>query len=222
MELITGKIFPAILDPLPSIRAIIFDFGGVLLNIDPRRTRQAFINLGLQRFETGASVLRTSGIYEQLETGTITPDGFRAKLRSFFDRPVTDGDLDQAWNAMLLDLPEPRIRLLEALRNRYRIFLLSNSNQIHFECYERRFRDEYGYDGFDALFEKAWFSFRLGLKKPGTEIFRRVIDDAGLDPSSTLFIDDTLMHVEGARKAGLHAYHLDLEMGGEITHLFQP
>jgi HAD superfamily hydrolase (TIGR01509 family) len=204
-----------------TIKNLIFDFGGVLCNIDPDLTKQAFIKLGLKKFDTGDSITRSKGLFEQLEIGVIAPQDFRDKLRPFFEHPVSDDQIDAAWNALLLDLPEHRVRLLESLRKNYRIFLLSNSNEIHYLCYAGRLQQQYGYADFDALFEKAWFSFRIGLKKPSPEIFRFVTRDAGLDPAETLFIDDTLVHVEGARSAGLQAYHLDLLQGENIGDLFR-
>jgi len=119
---------------------------------------------------------------------------------------------------MLLDIPTERIRLLEAARKNYRIFLLSNSNEIHYHEYLEKFREKFGYDDFDDLFEKAYFSFRLKMQKPNREIFDYVVKNHGLDPGETLFIDDSAVHVEGARKALLNAYHL--KPGEEISGLF--
>jgi glucose-1-phosphatase len=204
-----------------SIHNLIFDFGGVICNIDVTLAKKAFIDLGIKKFDTGDAITRTSGLFEALETGAVTPKEFRDRMRPFFETPVTDAQLDTAWNALLLDIPEPRIRLLEELRKHYRIFLLSNSNEIHYTSYAETLRTQFGYPDFDALFEKAWFSFRLGMKKPSPEIFMHVLRDANLDPSETLFIDDTLMHVEGAAGAGIHGHHLRIGDGEEIMHLFE-
>jgi glucose-1-phosphatase len=202
------------------IKNIIFDFGGVICNIDVRLTEKAFIDLGLKKFDTGRSISDSAGLFEDIETGAISPEVFRDGLRKFFEHPVTDVQLDAAWNAMLLDIPEPRVRLLEKVREHYRIFLLSNSNEIHYNCYVQNFRKQFGHRGFEGFFEKAWFSYRIGLKKPSPDIFRYVLQDGKLDPSETLFIDDTLVHVEGARNAGIHGYHLLLDKGEQILDLF--
>jgi putative hydrolase of the HAD superfamily len=203
-----------------SFSSIIFDFGNVICNINPKLTEQAFIALGLKSFDTSLSISASKGLFEQLETGTITPEDFRDGLRRFFPTTLTNEQLDHAWNALLLDIPAPRIRLLEKLRTQYRIFLLSNSNIIHYNHYLAGFQQEYGYVGFDALFEKAWFSFDIGLKKPDLAIFEFVIAQGNLIPSETLFIDDTLQHVEGARKAGIRGYHLKASQGEQVTNLF--
>jgi glucose-1-phosphatase len=222
MQLIPSKIpdlQSEIVNP-KSIKNIIFDFGGVICNIDVNLTRQAFMDLGLKKFDTGKTITGSTGLFEDLETGAVTPQHFRNELKIFFETPVTDEQLDLAWNRLLLDIPEPRISLLEEIRKHYRIFLLSNSNEIHYLCYLEQFRKQFGYSDFEALFEKAYFSFRIGLKKPSPEIYRYVLQNSRLDPSETLFIDDTLIHVEGAENAGIHAYHLAIDRGEQITDLF--
>jgi glucose-1-phosphatase len=202
------------------IRNIIFDFGGVICNIDVKFAEKRFAELGFVVGDDGSSIARVKKLFEDIETGTLSPDKFRDELKKYFSKPVTDLQLDEAWNALLLDIPEPRIRLLEDLRKCYRIFLLSNTNEIHYLCYLENFRKKFGYANFDALFEKAYFSYCIGLRKPSPEIFRYVLQDSLLDPSETLFIDDTLMHVEGARDAGIHAFFLEIDQGEEITSLF--
>jgi putative hydrolase of the HAD superfamily len=204
-----------------SIQNIIFDFGGVICNIDVSLTEMAFKYLGLKAFDKKSSITDSKGLFENLETGSISPVQFRNEVRKIFDKPITDEQINNAWNAMLLDIPAARINLLEDLQLNYRTFLLSNSNAIHYQKYLADFNQNYGYTNFDELFEKAWFSFNIGLKKPDTAIFRFVTNQSGLNPAETLFIDDTLMHVEGANKAGLHAHHLKITQKEEITDLFE-
>lgn len=203
-----------------GIKNIIFDFGGVLCNIDPGLTEKAFARLGIRAYDTARAITATNGVFEQLETGTITPDEFRDHLRPWFPHPVSNEAFDNAWNALLLDFPEPRLRLLEHLRARYRIFLLSNSNEIHYRKYVADFSNRYGYPDFDALFEKAWFSFRIGLKKPDPAVFEYVLKDKNLLPGQTLFIDDTRIHTQSAGQTGMHAHFLDLSAGQTVLNLF--
>jgi len=202
-----------------QIKNIIFDFGGVICNLDIKRTEKQFLALGLQAFtpEYAASGAR---LFQDIETGVVTSRVFRDTLRQFFPNPVSDAQIDDAWNALLLEIPEPRIRVLEKLRKHYRIFLLSNSNEIHYLKYVEDFR-RYGYHDFDDLFEKAYFSFQLGCKKPSPEIFTYVLNDAGLNPSETLFIDDTLVHVKGAQCLGIQAHHLKIDQGEQFIDLFK-
>lgn len=202
------------------IKNIIFDFGGVICNIDIRQTKIALTRLGAEHFNTADTITETRGLFEQLELGLISPQDFRAQIKPFFTQSVTDQQLDEAWNALLLDIPPQRIRLLENLRRNYRIFLLSNSNAIHYQKYLMDFTRGFGYHDFNELFEKAYFSFNIGMKKPSAEIFKYVLNHSGLIPDETLFIDDTLIHVEGAFGAGLNGHHLKINEGEEILHLF--
>lgn len=202
------------------VRNIIFDFGGVICNIDISLTEKAFAEMGMKRFDTDYSVSEREDFFGRFETGEITPAQFRSALRPFFTGEVNDADIDVAWNALLLDMPEGRIALLKRLRKKYRLFLLSNTNPIHYRKYLSDLREIHGLEGFHDLFEKAWFSFRIGLRKPFREAFGFVLRDAGLRPEETLFIDDSVQHVEGARRAGILAYHLS--EGEDISGLFGP
>lgn len=204
------------------ISNIIFDFGGVICDIDVHRTEKKFFDLGLKNFDPDYGVSTSKTLFDALETGAVSPQEFRDEIRKYFKHPPSDMQIDDAWNAMLRDIPEPRIRLLEKLRKHFRIFLLSNSNAIHYQHYLANFQHQYGYPDFESLFEKVYFSYRLGCKKPSTEIFNHVLRDAGLNPNETLFIDDTLIHVEGARNAGIHAHHLEIQKGEQIMDIFMP
>jgi glucose-1-phosphatase len=200
-----------------TIRNIIFDFGGVICNIDIRITEQRFLDMGMRPFDP-SNPRENMGIFNDLETGHLSPAGFRNALRIRFSQTYSDRELDDAWNALLLDIPESRIRTLEKIRSQYRIFLLSNTNEIHYRRYVEDFRTRYGYPDFDALFEKAYFSYQLGLRKPDPAIFKYVLEKENLVPGETLFIDDTLQHVESASKLGIRGLHL--EPGMEISRIF--
>lgn len=201
---------------MQEIRNIIFDFGGVILNIDFQRSIDAFRRLGIGHDPAFFSQFGQSEVFDRLETGHITEKEFYDAIRQSTGIAVSDADLRKAWDALLLDMPDERVELLKKVSRHYRIFLLSNTNAIHYETYNGAFRAKYGHD-FDELFEKAWWSFRIGMRKPYTETFLWVLQDGGLNAGETLFIDDTLKHVEGARKAGLKGLHLD---NIEITSLF--
>ena len=203
------------------IRNIIFDFGNVICNIDVRITENRFVEMGFKIDDPDYPASASKRIFEELEAGKLTPAQFRDSLRPFFDQPVSDREIDDAWNALLLDIPQERIDMLEKIRNNYRTFMLTNTNQIHYLQYVQTFRKQTGYDDFDGLFEKAFYSYRIGLQKPDPEIFRYVLNDSHLLPSETLFIDDTLMHVESAHSLGIHAHHLHIGDGQGIMGLFE-
>lgn len=204
-----------------SIKNIIFDFGGVICDLDIKRTEKRFLEMGLKSFDTDYSISERDDLFRRLESGRLPVQEFRDSLKHFFSRPVTDNEIDEAWNALLLDIPEKRIHLLEEIRKDYRIFLLSNSNDIHYHKFLSDFTKNFGYQDFDKLFEKAYFSFQIHLQKPGREIFEYVLKTSGLNPSETLFIDDSIQHVEGAIKAGMRGYHLKIKEGEDITDLIR-
>jgi glucose-1-phosphatase len=204
------------------VKNIIFDFGNVICDLDIKRTEDKFLDFGPPKPSAIVSPELSSLQFEKLvnnyESGLITSAQFRGAIRDHYVTHPSDRAIDETWNALLVGIPEKRIRLLEEIRKTYRIFLLSNSNEIHYTHYLNDFRQKYGYKDFAELFEKAYFSFLLKIKKPDPEIFRFVLEDSNLTPAETLFIDDTLMHVEAARKLGMNVYHL--QGGEEITDLF--
>lgn len=191
-----------------TITDIIFDFGGVILDIDPQLTIKELINLGISDVGIFASPAFQEGVVGKLERGIITPEVFRDKVREFAKKNLSDQDIDDAWNALLLDIPKERIRVIEDVKQHYGIYLLSNSNEIHYELYVRDLQLRFGYREFDQLFHKSYFSFDLHLSKPNPEIFEFVINQHRLNPSTTLFIDDTPEHIAAAQKVGLKTYHL--------------
>jgi FMN phosphatase YigB (HAD superfamily) len=205
-----------------SIKNIILDFGGVICDLEISRSVEAFKAFGPPKAEFSGNREEQDRQFEKLvgilETGMITASQFREVIRNHYMVAPSDSAIDDAWNALLAGMPEPRIRILEGIQKSYRTFLLSNSNEIHFLKFREELERQYGYPDFDALFEKAYFSYRLKLKKPDPAIFQYVVNENRLDPAETLFVDDTLVHVEAARKVGIIGYHL--REGEDLTSLF--
>lgn len=208
---------PAELSP-QKIKNIVFDWGGVLINIDYQATVNAFKALGVDNFDQHFAQAQQRELFDQLETGAISPDAFRKGIREEFGDFITDQQMDAAWGAMLLDIPSHRIETLKALRKKYRIFLLSNTNQIHEDQLMEGLNAALGFEFF-SLFEKVYLSHRVGMRKPHTAIFDLVVKENGLIKEETLFIDDSEQHVNGAVKAGLHAFHL--QPGMETSEIFR-
>ncbi len=198
--------------------AIIFDLGGVILNIDHDAPVRAFAKLGIPDFEQYYSKISQSSLFVDLEIGAISPGIFRNRLRENLPVDLSDKVIDEAWNSILLDFPEERIRLLERLQNEYRVFLLSNTNVIHFHIFSQRLKARYGYSQLSELMEKTYYSHEVGMRKPDLRIFHHVISDAHLEPERTLFIDDSEQHIVAAKQAGLRTYHL--KDGDSIIRLF--
>lgn len=189
--------------------AIIFDLGGVLLNIDYGLTSAAFRALGMEDFDERYSQARQAGLFDQYEKGAISSDEFRARLLELLPSGTTPEQVDQAWCAMLLDFPPSRLRLLEDLRKRYRIFLLSNTNEIHMRALSAYLQRQFGFSDFSKLFVKEYYSYRMGMRKPDAEIFETVLRENDLRVSEVVFIDDSKQHVEGALKLGIDARLLE-------------
>jgi len=191
-----------------NIKNIIFDFGGVILDIDPQLTVDEFIKLGFKDVDKLNTKIFKDELLGKFERGILTPEVFRDKLRLFLNIDVTDQQIDDAWNALLYDIPGIRIDIIEKVKNNYQIFLLSNSNEIHYDLFVRDLQLRFGYAEFDKLFDKAYFSFDLHLLKPNPEIFEFIVNQHGLDLDTTLFIDDNIRNIEAAQKLGLKTYHL--------------
>ncbi len=199
-------------------KAIVFDLGGVLMNLSYRKTADAFRALGLKDFDAIYSQARQAGIFDAFETGKISSAAFRLSLREWLGSEISDEQIDTAWNAMLLGMPLKRIELLRALRNRYRIFLLSNTNEIHLQAVFAMMEKDHGFPDLGQIMEKQYYSCRMGMRKPDAEIFQYVLHEQGLTAGETLFIDDSIQHIEGARSIGIRSYHL--KEGEELAGLF--
>ena len=202
-----------------KIKNIIFDLGGVLLNIDYQATINEFKKLGMEDFDAFFTQAAQHQLFDRMDKGEVSPPSFREELRMLSGLDISDSEIDIAWNAMLLDLPAKRLALLERVGKNYRTFLLSNTNSIHYPAYMDYLNRHYGIADLAALFEKQYLSFEIGMRKPDREIYEYVLSDQGLDAGETMFIDDSFQHVEGARKAGVHAVWLDVKHQ-EVNDLF--
>ena len=194
------------------VKNIIFDLGGVLINLDYQLTRKAFENLGVANFNDLYTQHHANPLFEQLEVGAIEPEAFYEALRVATGLTLTNSQIETAWNAMLLDFPVDRLEWLSQIKNKYNIYLFSNTNAIHYNSFiniYRKVAPQLGLDiNFEHFFKKAYYSHTLGQRKPEVAAFEAVIQDAKLDPTQTLFVDDTLLNIEGAQKAGLQTIFL--------------
>lgn len=193
---------------MEKIKNIIFDLGGVILNIDNQRTEDAFVALGAKDFRRFFGHGFAASFFKDYETGKISDEEFVADLKSMAKIKVPDEVIINAWNAMLLDFPPERIALLDELKKHYRLFLFSNTNALHMEGVRKLYRKTFADKELDDHFEKAYYSNTLGLRKPDHESFRRIIRENALDPDLTLFVDDAWINVDGAIGAGLKGFYL--------------
>jgi putative hydrolase of the HAD superfamily len=186
-----------------AVRNIIFDLGGVLLNIDFNRTSQAFEAFGIPDFGRFYQQSFSNPLFAALEKGDCTPEEFYDSFRKETELALSNEQITNAWNALLLDFRDESMAYLGSLKGHYRLFLLSNTNQIHLEAFRKIHFRQYGHHGFDGHFEKAWYSHELGLRKPNQECYAEVLNRHGLAPQETLFVDDTAINTEGAEKLGI-------------------
>lgn len=187
---------------------IIFDLGGVLLNIDFKLTSNAFKELGVHHFDEMFTQHFSNPLFELLETGKIDEAAFYEAFRKEAGLPLTNEQIRDAWNALLLDFPAERIEWLEKIARQYRIFLFSNTNQIHYDCFIQHFSNSFNGKDFNDFFEKAYYSQFLGLRKPYPASFQAIVNEQEILPSETLFIDDTLKNIEAASQLGFQTIHL--------------
>jgi glucose-1-phosphatase len=197
-------------DRLKHIKNIVFDLGGVIIDIDPTATVTAFKNLGIDSFSAIYTLVKQTPVFDMLETGKIPTQAFRNELKKYCAN-LTDDQIDNAWNMMIGNMPSANLPLLRSVRKQYRTFLLSNTNAIHIQHFLNYLEQKFGYNALNDMFEKSYFSHEIGQRKPDREAFEYVLSDAGLIASETLFIDDLQANIEGAKKAGLLTYHLENE-----------
>ena len=186
------------------ITTLIFDFGGVLINLDRQRCIDAFEQLGLHDIDRLIDNYAQAGIFAQLENGDITTDEFHDGVRQIVGKPIDDHDIDAALNAFLLDIPTEKLDMLCALHQRFRILLLSNTNAIHFPHSVRTQITDKGYQ-IEQLIDKCYLSYEIHLSKPQPEIFRFLLDTEQLDPAECLFFDDSARNIDTAKALGINA-----------------
>lgn len=194
---------------MSAFKNILFDLGGIFLNIDYQKTERAFIDLGVKDFGQLFSQQFSNTLFESLETGKISPDDFYTTFRQETNTTLSNEAIQYAWNAMLLDFPEERLLWLERVAKQYPVYLFSNTNIIHYECFTKNFEQRFPESSFNAYFQKAYYSHELGMRKPYPESYLKIMELENLDPKETLFIDDTPKNIEGAQQAGLQTILLN-------------
>ncbi len=183
------------------IDTIIFDFGDIFINLDKDATPLALKKLGLKEWNSNLDALNLD-----FEKGKISETEFMIGFQNYIPN-ATINQIRESWNAILLDFPLYRLEFLQMLSQKYRLFLLSNTDSIHIERFQHKAGIPF-YRDFYQCFEKVYFSFELGMRKPDSAIFEFVIKEHNLLPKNTLFVDDNLQNIESAEKLGLQVWHL--------------
>ena len=189
------------------IKNLIFDLGGVLLDLDFDAPFRLFRKLNKNETFGDPKMLLQDPIFIGFETGRVTPEEFRNRLRHLLNNPgATNKELDQAWCSMLKEVPAEKVALLQELSAEYRIFLYSNTNAIHIPWFSQRFSEQHNVE-WPSLFEKTFYSHEINDRKPLLSGYRKVLGLAAIDPAETLFVDDLLQNVEAAEESGLKVLH---------------
>ena len=193
------------------IKNIIFDFGGVLYNLDFKNTFTAFEELGFKDFENNMFSQHSANLlFKELETGKIAPSAFYDSIKILAHKPISTAQIRDAWNAMLLGYRTDSLDFLQTLRSKYNLYLLSNTNQIHYDYFTHQIKQQTSYSSLNSFFINAYYSQLIGLRKPDREVFEFVLTDSGINADETLFIDDSHSNFPNAEKIGIK------------THLLQP
>ncbi len=193
---------------MEHIKNIILDLGGVLINLDFQKLNESLKKLGL---ENAFSKTKQIDLFDKLEEGKISEEIFLTEFKNLTTKKHSNKEIIDAWNSILLDLPIERIELLKNLGKKYRLFLFSNTNSMHIKEVYNILNRTYGIRNLNPYFEKIYLSNELGIRKPKVEGFQKIITSHNLKLNETLFIDDSLQHISGAKEAGLQAELLDVE-----------
>lgn len=188
-----------------GIKNLIIDFGGVLIDLDRQRCLDNFSKLGMSDVESLLDIYHQQDFFQKYEKGLITTAEFRDVIRSKTEKPVTDAQIDDAWNSFLMNIPSYKLDLLLNLRKDYVVYLLSNTNELHWEwsC-----KHVFPYKTFrvEDYFEHIFLSYKMKMAKPDAGIFQKVLDETGIVPQETLFIDDSDANCRTAEALGISTY----------------
>jgi putative hydrolase of the HAD superfamily len=191
-----------------GVKNIIFDLGGIFIQLDFQKTNEAFQQLGTKQFNHYFTQTHSNDLFAALETGILSPSEFYNEFRKETGITATDEAIAAAWNAMLINFPKERIDWLLTIKEKYNIFLYSNTNQIHYDYFMQMFQRDTGYENFNQYFIKTYYSHEIKMRKPDAEGFQLIIKEQNLHPEATLFVDDTLPNIHTAQLLGLQTIHL--------------
>jgi putative hydrolase of the HAD superfamily len=193
---------------MENIKNVIFDLGGVLLNVDYHKTADAFKALGAAQFDELYSQANANHLFEALETGEISEDEFYLQIYKYCKPGTHVDEMRSAWNAILLDFRKDSLNVVEKLKKKYNLFLLSNTNSIHLTAFNKSLLETTGNASLDQYFIKSYYSHIIRMRKPYIETYNWVLKDGMMKAEETLFIDDSINHINGAIEAGIKTHLL--------------
>jgi putative hydrolase of the HAD superfamily len=192
-----------------NLKAIIFDLGGVLYDIDIQLSVKYFERLGFNNFDHLFSLKEQIGLFDLWEKGLIDEKSFIEEIRKIAGLPLIDTQIVEGWNELLIGMTADTIALLKELRRDYPIYLLSNTNMLHLEYIDREVQEQFGLEKLSELFDKAFYSYEMGKRKPDADIYEQVISETGLASEEMIFIDDNLDNLKAAAATGLQTFWKD-------------
>ncbi len=199
---------------LQHIQNIIFDLGGVIIDIDPQRSFDTLSAFHEDEKKRKQLFHDNAQLFLDYEKGLISDADFQEGIRQLTaNSAIKDEEIVEAWNLMLLHIPSERLQLLEKLRQKYKMYVLSNTNAIHVAAFNKIIEKNTGKSALNHFFDKIYYSHELKLRKPEPEIYQYVIDDQNLSVEATLFVDDRLENIEAASKLGLQTFHVQPGQG---------
>jgi len=204
---------------MENIKSIIFDFGGVLFDIDFTKLNIAFAALGIQHFEDMYSLKKASPLFQSLEEGKVSPEEFYLQFCKETNSKLSNEQIDIAWNLLLVSFRKEALVTLRKIRPHYKLYLLSNTNKIHLQAFNKIYNEQIGEGSLEDYFDKAYYSHEIGCRKPGKEPYELILKENNLIPSETLFIDDSIQNIETARHLGIQTVLLKPGMGIEDLNL---
>jgi glucose-1-phosphatase len=196
---------------MQNIKNIIFDLGNVILNIDYDAPVQAFKALGIHNFETIFSKAAQTNLADDIETGNISDADFIHHLLQLCNKGTTQQQVIDAWNAIIINFPLRRLQLLQQLQLHYNMYLLSNTNSLHEQCYNKLLFTTVGYNSLSIFFDKIYLSHHIHLRKPNVKAWQIILDENNLKPEETLFLDDSPQHIVAAKTLGIQCIHVTPE-----------
>lgn len=198
------------------IKNLLFDLGGVIMDIEKDRCVRAFADLGLPDAASYFGEYSQKGPFMLIEEGAVSVDDFHRELRHDIGRTVKDDEIDKAFCRFLIGIPARRLADLRRLREHYGVYLLSNTNII---MWNSKIKDEFTHEGLqrEDYFDGIVTSFEARALKPDERIFRYAADTLGINPSETLFLDDSQRNLDAAATLGFHS--LLVAPGSEFVDL---
>ncbi len=191
-----------------SIDNILFDLGKVLLNFNNDNAKNYFKRLGVENYEVHVIELHAQNVFNKLEKGELSAEQFIKEISKKLNGLVSDTEIQNAWNSILMDYRTESMKHLEKLKKRYSLYLLSNTNILHHEQFNSLLFNQLQVTSLDSYFTKAYYSHQTGMRKPDKKIYEFVLNDAGIKAERTLFIDDLPENIATAQMLGFQTHLL--------------